>query len=219
MHRMNFSYKKPKHVPSKADKIKQEAFVEEYIKLKAEKAPEDQIYFMDGVHPMHNSQPAYGWIKKDRNCTLPSNTGRQRVNINGAINIESFHLVYREDEAINSVSAIKVFEQILCAQEVGLAYVIVDNARYYRSKLVREFESLHPRLNIIYLPPYSPNLNLIERLWKFMKKNVTYNKYYEKFALFRKVLLSFLDDLDEQSEELRTLLSEKFQIIETVKLT
>ena len=215
LHRMGFSYKKPKHVPGKANQEAQEAFIKDYRKLKRDKAPEDQIYFVDGVHPLHNSQPAYGWMKKDYNYTIQSNTGRQRININGAINLQDLQVVFREDDTINSESAINLFDQILSTQKKGKMYVILDNARYYKSQLVADYLKQNPRLNVIYLPPYSPNLNIIERLWKFLKKNITYNKYYEKFSTFRELIIEFLENIDQHQAELRTLLTDNFQIIKT----
>ncbi len=95
-------YKKPKHVPGKANRQAQQEFIEKYNKLKEDKVPEDSIYFMDGVHAMHNSQPAYGWIKKGKETILKTNTGRQRVNINGTHDIENQKVVIREDESINA---------------------------------------------------------------------------------------------------------------------
>ena len=216
LHRMGFSYKKPKHVPGKANKELQEAFIKEYEELKQGKAPEDQIYFVDGVHPLHNSQPAYGWMKKDYDYIIQSNTGRQRININGALNLQTLGVTFREDDTIDSESAINLFRQILERQKHGKVYVILDNARYYKSRLVADFVEQNPRLKLMYLPPYSPNLNIIERLWRFLKKNVTYNKYYEKFSRFREVLLDFLENIDQYQGELRTLLTDNFQIIETV---
>jgi len=213
LHRMGYCYKKPKHIPGKANLEAQKSFVEQYQKLKQEKSPEDQIYFMDGVHPLHNSQPAYGWMKKDCDYTIQSNTGRERININGAVNIESLQVHYREDETINSQSAICLFLQILNAQKTGIAYVIADNAPYYKSQVIKDFLSGNKRLIILYLPPYSPNLNLIERLWRFLKKKVTYNKYYEKFALFRTVILRFLENIDQHKAALKSLLTENFQLI------
>jgi transposase len=215
LHRMGYSYKKPKHVPGKANQNAQEEFIKEYKKLKQDKAPDDQIYFVDGVHPLHNSQPAYGWMKKDCDYTIKSNTGRQRININGALNLHDLQVVFRVDDTIDSDSAINLFKQILIKQKKGMVYVILDNARYYKSRIVADFVSQNPRLIVIYLPPYSPNLNIIERLWRFLKKNITYNKYYEKFSRFRDVIIYFLENIDQHEAELRTLLTDKFQIIET----
>ena len=177
LHNLGYTYKKPKHVPGKADKERQNKFIEEYEKLKANKSAEDKIYFMDGCHPQHNSQPAYGWIKKGIQKELKSNTGRKRVNLNGAYNIEDHEVIIREDESINSQSTIKLFEQLSQRQQAGIIYIICDNATYYKSALINEYLESNKRIKLIFLPAYSPNLNVIERLWRFLKKNLRYNNY------------------------------------------
>ncbi len=213
LHTLGFAYKKPKHVSGKANRQAQEAFIEKYNDLKKGKAPEDRIYFMDGVHPMHNSQPAYGWIKKGKKAILKTNTGRQRVNINCAYDIENQKVVVREDKSINAQSTIALLEQILKEQPLGMIYIILDNARYYRSKLVREFISENTRIEFVFLPPYSPNLNVIERLWKFFKKNITYNEYYEKFSVFREKCMGFFQNIEKYRPELQTLMTDNFELI------
>ena len=87
LHRLGFSYKKPTHVPGKQDPARQQAFLKEYEQIKAAKGPNDPIYFADATHPQHNSIPSYGWIKKGKEKALKANCGRQRLNINGAIDI------------------------------------------------------------------------------------------------------------------------------------
>lgn len=211
LHRLDFVYKKPKHVPGKADPTEQEAFIETYKKLKQTKQPEDKIFFVDAVHPLHNSQPAYGWIKKGEEKGLKTNTGRQRVNLNGAYNIEEHRVTIREDESINSQSTIALFEQLLKEYPFGILYIIRDNARYYYSKLVKEFLESQPRIQYIKMPPYSPNLNLIERLWGFFKEETTHNKYYEKFAEFKKTCLDFFKNIADYKVELERRMTENFQ--------
>ena len=213
LHTLGFTYKKPKHVPGKANKQAQEEFIEKYSDLKENKAPEDRIYFMDGVHPMHNSQPAHGWIKKGKQATLKTNTGRKRVNINGAYNLEEQKVIVREDPSINAQSTIALLEQMLKEQPLGLLYIILDNAKYYRSKLVREFLEKNPRVKFVFLPPYSPNLNIIERLWKFFKKKITYNKYYEKFSVFKEKSMEFFQNIENYKSELQTLMTDNFELI------
>lgn len=214
LHLMKFSYKKPKHIPGKANQKAQEEFIKKYHELKKNKSSEDHIYFMDGVHPLHNSQPAYGWIKKGKEQVLKTNTGRMRININGAYDIENQKAVIREDESINSQSTIALLEQMLKEQPLGMLYIILDNAKYYRSKLVQEFLGENQRIQFIFLPPYSPNLNIIERLWKFFKKKTTYNKYYEKFAVFKEKCLDFFVNIDKYKTELESLMTENFQLIQ-----
>ena len=166
-------------------------FIEQYTKLKVDKSSQDRIYFADAVHPLHNSQPAYGWIKKGSEMIIQSNTGRERINLNGAYCIEDHRLVIKEANTINSQSTIELFKEMLKRQPLGFIYIILDNARYYRSKDVKEFLQFHPRLRLMFLPAYSPNLNIIERLWKFFKKNITYNAYYEDFDTFHYYCLDF----------------------------
>ena len=214
LHHLGFTYKKPKHIPGKADSEAQEAFIKKYRRLQKRKAPEDRIYFMDGVHPMHNSQPAYGWIKKGKEMVIKANTGRQRINLNGAYNLEDHTVVIQEAEMINSQSTVSLMMEMLRKQPLGLIYVIADNARYYRSQMVQQFVKSNKRIRLLFLPPYSPNLNVIERLWKFFKKKTLYNTYYEKFAVFRKYCLDFFKHIRKYKAELQTLMTDNFQIIQ-----
>ena len=164
LHQLGFTYKKPKHIPGKADIEAQKAFIKKYRRLQKNKTPDDKIYFMDGVHPKHNSHPAYGWIRKGYDMALRANTGRQRINLNGAYNLEDHTVVIQEAEMINGQSTVSLLSEMLRKQPLGMIYIILDNAKYYRSKLVQEFVKRNHRIRLLFLPPYSPNLNVIERL-------------------------------------------------------
>lgn len=215
LHRLGYTYKKPKTVPGKADALAQEQFVRKYKTLKKRKQPHDPIYFMDGVHPQHNSVAAFGWIKKGETKTIKSNTGRTRLNLNGVINAETHQVVIRHDETINAQSTLALFKMLdKKHRKAENIYVIADNARYYRSKVVKSF-LVNSRIKLIFLPPYSPNLNLIERLWKYFRKVVLYNRYYETFAEFKERSLMFFATLREHKTALRTLLTDNFEIIAT----
>ena len=214
LHRLGFTYKKAKKLPGKANAERQKAFAEEYQQLKANKKPQDQIYFMDGCHPLHNSVAAHCWIKKGTEKALKSNTGRKRININGAYNLEKHEVVYQEDERINAESTCKLLDKISRRQAIGRIYIIADNARYYRSKIVRAYLEAHPRMEIVFLPPYSPNLNTIERLWRLLKKKVLYNRYYQSYEDFRNACLGFLEGIGKYKEELKALMTDKWEIID-----
>ena len=90
--------------------------------------------------------------------------------------------------------------------------IICDNARYYRSKAVSEYLE-NSRIDLLFLPPYSPNLNLIERFWKFFKRQVLYNHYYEAFNDYKNACKRFFRELDSYVPRLRSLLTENFEII------
>lgn len=213
LNRLGFVYKKPVLTPCKANVEKQEEFVKQYKELKDNLSQQDHIYFMDGVHPQHNTIASYGWIKKGQTKQLKTNNGRQRTNINGALNLKTKELFYVEDDRINSQTMIALLVLILKKQKEGKIYIILDNARYYHSHIVKEFLEEHPRIILKFLPPYSPNLNIIERLWKILKKKVVYNKFYLKFEDFRKQIILFLDHEIWKQKEFENILTDNFQII------
>ena len=210
LHRMEFTYRKPKHVPGKANPEAQEDFLEKYAELKENKDPEDRIWFTDAVYTLHNSQPAYGWLKKGFDYTIESNTGRQRLNINGAYNIEDHKVVIDEAISINAQSTISLLKILLKEQPLGLIYIILDNAPYYRSRKVQEFLQKNHRIQLLFLPAYSPNLNLIERLWKFFKKKIVYNSYYEDSEYFRRCCINFFKKIEIYKPELQSFMTENF---------
>jgi transposase len=215
LHRLGFVYKKPKLVPGKADPEKQEIFLEELDDLKDSLGDEDRIIYMDGVHPQHNSKPAYGWMEKGKDTVLKSNAGRERININGAIDTDTLEVSIEVDDAVNAQSTIALFKQLEEKYPAAKRIVIIcDNARYYRSKLVKGYlES--SRIEIKFLPPYAPNLNLIERLWRFMNKKIRDNKYYEKFIEFKTAVFEFFENIQSYRGELDSLLKLNFTIIKS----
>jgi len=114
------------------------------------------------THPQHNSIPSYGWIKKGREKQLKAYCCRQRLNINGAINIETLKTTVRFYQTINADAAADLFARIETQHpDANVIYVIVDNARYYHTRLLKKMLK-GTKIQLIFLPPYSPNLNLIE---------------------------------------------------------
>lgn len=194
LHRLNFVYKQTTLIPSKYDEKQQEKFKQKYKRLLKQLKSTEAVLFMDGVHPQHNTVQARAWIKKGQEKLIKSNTGRSRVNINGAYNPLTQEVLVRDFETINAESIIRHFQEIeVYYKEKNKIHVIVDNARYYRNKLVALYLK-KSKIKLIFLPPYSPNLNLIERLWKLVRKKVINNKYYEKPAAFRNAILGFLNN-------------------------
>ena len=213
LHKLGFAYKKPKLVPGKADPKKQELFLNELEELEASLEDGDKVLYMDGVHPQHNSKPAFGWMEKGQDIILKSNTGRQRININGAIDVDAMDVAVDVTDSVNAQSTIRLFGELEKKYPDAKRIVIIcDNAKYYRSQLVNSYLETS-RVEIKFLPPYSPNLNLIERLWRFMNKKTRNNIYYEKFKDFKNSVLGFFENFKEYEVELRALLIKKFRII------
>jgi transposase len=213
LHRLGFSYKKTKQVPGKADPERQRAFLETYETIKRNMGKNDELYFTDGSHPQHNSMPAYAWIPKGEEREIKTNTGRQRINLNGALNGKDHSVVVHAAETINADAMIDLFKALEEKHPLApVIHVIADNAKYNHAIKVQEYEKTS-RVKIHFLPPYAPNLNLIERLWKFFHKKVLYNQYYETYLQFKTASLDFFENIHHHKEELDTLLVENFHII------
>ena len=212
LHRIGYEYKKPKLVPGNPDIEAQELFAEQYEDFMLEKSADTEVLFVDAVHPEHNALAAYGWIKRGEKRELKTNSGRQRLNLHGAINAETYQVTLIESETINSDSTVDLLTAIEQAYPLSKEIlVILDNARYHYSKDVRDHEK-SSKVRLVFLPSYSPNLNLIERLWKFFKKNVLYNTYYPNIDSFRKACINFFRNIGNYHEEISQLMSGGFEI-------
>jgi transposase len=195
LQRHGFSYKKPALVPGKANEQQQREWLAQYDKLKQGLPADETICFMDGVHPTHNVQPAYGWIQKGVRKEIPANRGRSRINLSGIIDVIDHKVLVQEDKMLNAEATISFFRKVETAYpQKSSVHVFCDNARYYRNKAVTEYLKT-PKVRLHFLPPYSPNLNPIERLWKWMKERVIYNTYYEEFEDFRSAVFGFFSAL------------------------
>lgn len=213
LHKLGFIYKKTKIIPGKLDPLKQETFKGEYEQLKQTKNPEDRIYFVDASHPHHNNMPSYGWIYQGEDKWIKTNTGRKRLNINGALNLEDLTIITRLEETINADAMILLIKNIEEHQPEGRIYLILDNARYNHARKVKSYVKRHPRVILIFLPSYSPNLNIIERLWLFFHQKILYDKYYETFPEFKQAVLTFFANINLYKEELKLRLTDSFQTI------
>ena len=188
-------------MPGKANKEQQQEWLAEYEKLKVRLPEDETICFTDGVHPTHNVQPAYGWIKKGLRKEIPANTGRARLNLSGSIDVITHNMIVQEDETLNAESTVRFFRKLEDAYpSKRKIHVFCDNAPYYRNKTVKQYLETS-KICLHFLPPYSPNLNPIERLWKWMKERVVYNTYYEHFEDFRGAILGFFAVLSTVTAE------------------
>jgi len=211
----HFGYKKPHGVPAKADAQKQEAFIEEYKTLKAGLTPGEVVYFVDSAHPQHQTQLAFGWIEKGIRTAEKMTACQKRVNLIGALNLKGHHIEYRQVDWVNAESIKAFLNQLIAANPNATAiHIIWDNAGYHKSKeLLAYIETTIIKLH--YLPPYSPNLNPIERVWKIMREQVTYNRYYPKLAEFTEGILNFFKNIEQYRPILESRLNDNFQRLGT----
>ena len=220
LHRLGFVYKKPKVIPGKVDLKRQTQFIERYQQIKDNLGEDDNIYFGDATHPTHNTKAEYGWILKGKanDKYIKTNTGRKRLNLNGVVNLNQQTAIVNHEDTINAEAVTKLFEDIKTHQPQGKVYIILDNAKYHHANKVTTWLKKNQRFKILFLPPYSPNLNIIERLWRFYHQKITNNHYFESFEKFKEESLAFFKNLNQYHQELKTLLTDNFQTFNSTQV-
>lgn len=168
------------------------------------------------MHQIHNNENGYIWQFKGKSGTqkVKANTGRRRLNIVGALNPVSFVPTVLLSESNCDQYFLKTFLEEVKKDypESKTIHLFLDNARYNRAYEVQQ-KAKDLGIELHYLPPYSPNLNLIERLWKFLKKNIIKNTYYETFDNFFNAILHFFQNFEQYQQEFISLFALNFEII------
>ncbi len=216
LHKLGFVYKQTTLIPSNYDAIAQSEFKQEYENLVKEQKADEVILFMDGVHPQHNTTTSKVWIKKGKEKHIKSNTGRSRMNLNGIYNPTTQDILVHESKTINAESTIEFFKKIEDYYEetkTKRIRIIVDNAKYYKNKMVKKYIETS-RIELLFLPPYSPNLNLIERVWKLLRKKVINSHYYDTFNKFRDAVLDFFKNSADIKTEIKQFVGNKMHLLE-----
>ena len=223
--RLGFEYRKPKALPQVASAEQQEAFIALYERLLTGLSADEAVYFADAVHPEYQTKPASGWVRKGSSPAVKTTPGRGRVNIHGALNLETFDAPFIEPTTVDSASAAQLLAKIEDRNpDKSVIYVIWDNAAYHKGPDVRAFlERPECRIRLIQLPPYCPHLNPIERLWAVMHQYVTHNRYYPSQKQFANAILAFLRETvpkewmrfrDQVSDNLRVITNQDFRALE-----
>jgi transposase len=194
LHRLELEYHKPTVIARKLDEDKQTAFIESYEKLLNSLADNEAVLFADAVHPTHAARPAGCWAPKQETLAIEQTSGRERINIHGAINLATGQTRMIEVVTVDAISTIRLLQSIETLYPLlVLIHVFLDNARYHHAKLVQEWLARPGcRIKLHFIPSYCPHLNPIERLWGLMHRSVTHNKCYATCAQFADATLGFL---------------------------
>ena len=191
LHQLGFRYKQTSIMPSGMNPEHQAEFKHNYEIFSSQLKEDETVVFMDGMHPTHNLETGKAWIRLGKRKELPSNSGRNRCNLNGFYNPFTQDVFVKHYSSINAQATIDSFKELEAFYpSKATIYVVIDNARYYKNRMVQDWLKTS-RVEPIYLPPYSPNLNLIERFWKCLKREVILNKFYQTFPEFKDALMSF----------------------------
>ncbi|KPA18743.1 dDE family endonuclease [Candidatus Magnetomorum sp. HK-1] len=191
----------------------QKQFIKRYEELR--KKPDSVTLFGDAMHLIHQNLPGYCWCDPSHKPIIETNSGRKRLNILGAYNPGDKSFLHISNEENCNAERVIDFLSLISEKykKSPKVYIIVDNARYFHALLVQEWLEQNDHIQIIFLPTYSPNLNLIERFFKYAKKQLVVNKYYKTYKEFRAKTFQFLNNVKDHIENLEPLMVEKFQII------
>jgi len=197
----------------------QARFLETDLKpcLDAAVAGQGHVFFVDAAHFVFGTFLCCLW--SFARIFVRAASGRQRFNVLGAWNAVTHELIaVTNTTAVNTETMCELLRKMAALGLTGPITLVLDNARYQRNAAV---QALAEQLGItlLFLPSYSPNLNLIERLWKFIKRRALYGPYHPTFAEFRAAIQETLDGLPTtHAEPLKTLMTLNFQQLENVSL-
>ena len=194
LHRLGMEHRKPTAISRKLDPTKQAAFIRSYEALLNQLPADEAVMFADAVHPTHAVRAVGCWAPKNIPVAITQSSGRERLNIHGAIDLETGNTRMLDVLVVNAASTI----MLLMAIEVmypgkRLIHVFLDNARYHHAKLVQQWLARPGcRIRLHFIPSYCPHLDPIERLWGLMHRHCTHNKCYAGFKDFTRAVLTFL---------------------------
>jgi transposase len=217
MNRLGFEWRKPKTIPLKITVEQQEKFIASHDNLRDHLQPDEAVLYADAVHPTHQSRPAGCWAPKDENIALRTASGRDRMNVHGAIDLETGVTVIKEVLVVDALSTIALLEAIERAYpHKRRIHLYLDNAAYHHAKLVRDWLSRPGRRIVLhFVPAYCAHLNPIERLWGVMHDWVSRNKCYDTFREYADAILHFLKvEVPRRFGEFSSRITENFRVID-----
>jgi transposase len=207
------------HIPAKADPHQQRAFLDEELQPRLEEAGQGKrhVFFVDAAHFV--LQPFLGFLWCFARVFIQAPSGRQRFNVLAALHAISLQVITVTNDSYITAETVATLLRTLAATFSDLPLTLVlDNARYQHCRLIIELAA-ELGIELLFLPTYSPNLNLIERLWKFVKKECLYSKYYETFTDFKRAITDCLVDTQTKHKQtLTSLLTLNFQTFENATL-
>lgn len=207
-------------IPAKADPEVQAAYLKNEMepRLVEAQAGKRAVFFVDAAHFV--LAPFLGFLWCLTRIFIQAPAGRQRFNVLGALNSVTHELITVTNDTYITAQSVCALLDKLNDLKLGVPITLfLDNARYQRCALVIE-KAASLKIELCFLPAYSPNLNLIERLWKFVKKQCLYSKYYSDFSAFKVAIKNCLDETSTTHQlALSSLLTLRFQLFQKAQFS
>ena len=196
LHRLGLEYRKPETIGRRMDAREQRAFIDGYENLLNSLGPDEAALFVDAVHPTYAAQSVGCWGPAGEALAVRQTSGRERLNIHGALDLETGKTAMIEADCIDAASTIRLLQSIESLYpRLARIHVFLDNARYHHAVLVKEWLAQPGRrIRLRFIPSYCPHLNPIERLWGVMRKHLIHNKAWRDYPTFANAVLWFLRD-------------------------
>lgn len=214
MHELGMKPLKTGHVPAKADPVAQQLFLEEKLSplLARAKAGECHLFFMDAAHFV--LLPFVGILWCFARVFIKAAAGRNRINVLGALDAATLKLETVVNKTyVNAETIAEMLEKLAKRFTQLPIYVVLDNARYQHCDYVKELAKALG-IQLVFLPPYSPNLNLIERVWRYIKKDVLGTHYFDCAKKFHAAIETSLFEINHNHDrmaDMKTLITPRFQ--------
>src|SRR5436309_3193906 len=217
LRRIGASYHKVSGFFGKADVQEQKDWVRKYRRQKREAGPKVRRYFVDACHPVWGVDLLYScWLLVGQRLYVGVGTGRKRLNILGAYSPDDHDYVDLRltRENVTGEQFVRLLEALLARHPDTEKFLLyLDNARYYSKPCVKEWLKAHRQFRLVPVPAYSPNLNLIERLWKFLREKAL-SRWHVRFEAMQAAVAEVLDRLGGYRAELSTRMTGGFAIVE-----
>ena len=200
--------------PHKFDAQKQLQFIDEYHILKSE-LTDEPILFMDAMHPTQATKVSCGWIRTGKDKSIETTGSRTRLNLVGAVNLNCIgSALVKRFEKVNGETIQEFLTELRQNEDSNKTiHLVLDGAGYHRSQAVKD-KAVELNIKLHYLPPYSPNLNPIERLWKVMNEYVRNNRYFATAKEFREKIDEFFREiLPKIGSKLSSRINDNFQVL------